>query len=188
MGQRSILDLPERWVSHQNRHLKQEQRYVPWQYYHHIGWQYLWQNLQRNWWRKMPSSLLQVQLLLNLRCHVPKTANHVSSSTANQKSSYLWFRFTSEGGVVNFHVWWLDNSQISWDTITAFDFNNVTKDKSSSQNSFLFATTDSKGLLGYHVFEGFHDCIGFWFLKNGSFEVKGVIWGHLPGSIGKHRW
>ena len=79
--------------------------------------------------------------------------------------SYLWFRFTSEGGVVDFHVWWLNNSQISWDTVSAFDFNDITKDKSSSQNSFLFTATDSKGLLWYHVFEGFHNCIGFWFLN-----------------------
>ena len=92
---------------------------------------------------------------------------------ANQMS-YLWFRFTSKWRVVNFHIWWLDDSKISWDTITAFDFNYITKDESSCQNSFLFTSTNSKGLLWDHVFEGFHNCIGFRFLQISSLVV---IWG-----------
>ena len=113
----------------------------------------------------------------------------------------LRFRFTSEGRVIDFHVGSLDDSKISWDSITTFDFDDITKDEFTGSESFLFTVTNAKGLLWDKIFEGFHNFVWFWFLvvwentckddnsrqDNTKVEIifNGIVIGSAFNTIGK---
>lgn len=69
----------------------------------------------------------------------------------------LWLRLSGERRVVNLESESRDNTKISWNTISSFDFNNVSDDKFFSLHLLLLAITVNKSKGWNHVLKGIHN-------------------------------
>jgi len=78
--------------------------------------------------------------------------------------SGLWLGFTSQRRVVNLHRRGRDDSEISGDSVTTFDFDDVTENEFASGNSGFLAVSENESLLRDEILERFHDGIRFGFL------------------------
>merc|ERR1719232_64621 len=80
----------------------------------------------------------------------------------------LGLRLSSQGRVVNLEVPGLNDSHISWHSVSKLDLNDVTNGQFVSLDVNLFTVTNCKSILGNQILEGVHDLSGLGLLVVGE--------------------